>query len=312
MTPKSVCRTTAPDSESDLQRSDYQSNLKKYSLALTCYNLYLLGSIIKCLGHRRHFSGRASSWDDPMQLSGRQDPKTKWPCSTLSCRLDLSPHEAKVRCVYLNVVVLGTLLSPCLFPSLWVQVMGCLVTLWKEFRSSVQGAWHLRARETPYAPQTVSKKLSKCCLWNGSNVCLTDDGPFSSFLVLSRKIVEHYVCQCLLSPDARWWDICGFVSAGSVSRSLAFQTFRDARHLWWLLCPPAYLHDPGMARTVHPQKFSKWMLSKIVTESLGFPFHISVTVASTFRRVSLVQFHSTPECLSRQGLSGPFPTTSYR
>ena len=43
--------------------------------------------------------------------------------------------------------------------------------------------WYLSARKKPhnYALHRVSQKFPQRCLWNGSNVRLTDDGPLSPF-----------------------------------------------------------------------------------------------------------------------------------
>ena len=46
--------------------------------------------------------------------------------------------------------------------------------------SSVQDGYPC-AQKIPYALHPVSQKFPQCRLWNGSNVCLIDDGPLSSF-----------------------------------------------------------------------------------------------------------------------------------
>ena len=59
----------------------------------------------------------------------------------------------------------------------------------------------------------------------------------------------------------RWCDVLGFVPAGSVSSFSTLQIFREASHLWGLLCPPVYLlgrfSSLRMSRAVRPQEFSK-------------------------------------------------------
>ena len=40
---------------------------------------------------------------------------------------------------------------------------------------------YLCAQKSPHALNPISQKFSQCCLWNGSYVRLTDDGPLSSF-----------------------------------------------------------------------------------------------------------------------------------
>ena len=54
----------------------------------------------------------------------------------------------------------------------------CLV--FPEF-SSFSSRWHLCARKSPYALHPVSQKFPQLCLWNDSNVRLTDEVPLSSF-----------------------------------------------------------------------------------------------------------------------------------
>ena len=41
--------------------------------------------------------------------------------------------------------------------------------------------WYLCVRKIPYGLHPVSQKFPQRCLWNGSDVRLTDDGPLSSF-----------------------------------------------------------------------------------------------------------------------------------
>ena len=53
---------------------------------------------------------------------------------------------------------------------------------------------------------------------------------------LSRPFKED---RLALIP--RWCDVLGFAPAGNVSSFSTLQIFREARRLWWLLCPPVYL-----------------------------------------------------------------------
>ena len=57
------------------------------------------------------------------------------------------------------------------------------MTKFRRLCSSVQfsSRWYLCARKIPYALHSVSQKFPQRCLWNGSNVRLTDDGFLSSF-----------------------------------------------------------------------------------------------------------------------------------
>ena len=46
--------------------------------------------------------------------------------------------------------------------------------------------------------------------------------------------------------------VVSFLLAGSVSSSSTLRIFREANHLWWLLCPPVYLL--GYFPCLHPTK----------------------------------------------------------
>ena len=69
-------------------------------------------------------------------------------------------------------------------------------------------------------------------------------------LILSRKIVWHFLFLHLFPPGDRWCDVLGFVPTGSVSVSSTLLTFQEAIHLWRLLCPPVCLlgHFPSFWR----------------------------------------------------------------
>ena len=86
-----------------------------------------------------------------------------------------------------------------------------------------------------YALNPISQSL-KGCHSASSSVDLIDMG-----LVLPTKIAE---CFCFLCPSPQgswWWDVLGYVPAGSVSSSSTLQIFWDTNHLRQLLCLPVYL-----------------------------------------------------------------------
>ena len=136
-------------------------------------------------------------------------------------------------------------------------------------------SWYLCARKNPYALHPVSQKVPQRCLWDSSNVRLIESNPLSSFQGISSG-VSSFHDSLLHSIDGVF---LGFVPAGNVSSSWALKIFREASHLWWLLCPPVYLlcHS-DMSRAVHSQEFSK----VDADHCLGFPFHFLITVASLF------------------------------
>ena len=74
-----------------------------------------------------------------------------------------------------------------------------------------------------------------------------------SFLVLSKKIVQHFLFLCLdISPRRSKCDVLGFVSVSSVSSSSTLQIFRRASHLRG--CFALQFTYSGMSRTVYPQE----------------------------------------------------------
>ena len=104
----------------------------------------------------------------------------------------------------------------------------------------------MRARESPYALHPVSRDFPQCCPWNSSNVCLIDDGPFSSqriqtmrlysLFVLSRKIVERFLFLRLSpSGDRRSMVWCPWLCARRQCRVMAMHshTFAHTTRLFW-------------------------------------------------------------------------------
>ena len=93
----------------------------------------------------------------------------------------------------------------------------------------------------------ISLKFPQWCLCNSSNTGLIDDGPFLSFPGRLSSAGSLYplsfrwlMVQCL-SPSGGWWcSVFGFVPKDNVQSSKTLLIFRDASHLWWLLCLPVY------------------------------------------------------------------------
>ena len=89
--------------------------------------------------------------------------------------------------------------------------------------------WYLCARKSPHALHPVSQKFPQHCLWNGSNVRLTDDGSLSSFQGRSSSASSFHAS--LSPPGDRWCDALGFLSACSVSSSSTLSDRPDAKLL---------------------------------------------------------------------------------
>ena len=105
-------------------------------------------------------------------------------------------------------------------------------------------------------------------------------------LVLSRKIVLRFLFPRLSPPDDRWCDALGFVLACRVSSFSILQIFREASHLWGLLCPPVYLldHFPLLQHVQGspPAGGLEGECRPSTHFSLGFPFHYSLFVATSW------------------------------
>ena len=73
--------------------------------------------------------------------------------------------------------------------------------------------------------------------------------------------------------------------SGNISSSSTLQIFREASHLWGLLCPSVYLIDrfPPLwhVQGSTPTEVFKGGCRPLTHSSLGFPFHFSLFVASS-------------------------------
>ena len=104
-------------------------------------------------------------------------------------------------------------------------------------------------------------------------------------LVLSRKIVWLFLFQRPSPPGDQWYDVLGLLPAGGVSSFSTLQIFREASHLWGLLCPPIVLlsrfpslrHFQGST----PTGVFEGGCGPLIHSSLGFPFYFSLFVASS-------------------------------
>ena len=93
----------------------------------------------------------------------------------------------------------------------------------------------------------------------------------------SKKIISSFNLFPCLSPPGDWWcDVRGFVPAGSASSFSTLQIFREASHLWGLLCPLVYLlcHFPSLRHVQGstPTGVFEDGCRPSTHSSLGFPF----------------------------------------
>ena len=175
------------------------------------------------------------------------------------------------------------------------MLSACLISV--QFNSR----WYLCARKSPYALHPVSQMFPQRCLRNS-------DWRWPS-LVISKKIVQSFLCPRLCPPCDRWCDVLGFVPAGSVSNCSTLQIFRDASHLWGLLCPPVYLlghfgslrHIQGSTCT--HRIFRRWR-STIGTFQSGLPdrrFIFCSKFIESVRRRTCVVWLSPLEAINPAG-----------
>ena len=154
--------------------------------------------------------------------------------------------------------------------------------------SSVQDCiYALRKAYTCSRP--VSQKFPQCCLWNSSNICLTDDGPFSSFWgrslcassfqarplqmtdgVMSLDLSPQVVSQAPpnFRPSEMYTTCNGCLACQS---TLSHFPSLYAQPFPFTLCSAISLHS-GMPRVVQPQVFKGgcWTPTHAIH---GFLFH---------------------------------------
>ena len=120
--------------------------------------------------------------------------------------------------------------------------------------------WYLcTVWKSPHALHPVSQKFPQRCLWNGSRVCLTDNGPLSSFH--GRSSSASFVHASLLQA----------IDSLMMSLALCLQVVSQASQHFRLsekqatcedcfacqsICSAISFHS-SMSRAVHPQEFSK-------------------------------------------------------
>ena len=102
--------------------------------------------------------------------------------------------------------------------------------------------WYPCTQKSQYVLHPVSQKFSQCHLWNGFNVRLIDDDPFSSFQGKLSSTSSFHSSLFQRISGAMPLALCPQVVAQVP------QHFWKASHLRQLLCPPVYLlsHFPSL------------------------------------------------------------------
>ena len=93
---------------------------------------------------------------------------------------------------------MGGWLSGCIFMRNSVFSLKCYLHTW----------------ESPYEVKPISQEFPQHCSGNTSNFYVIN----VPFLILSMKIIKHFF-PGLSSPGHQWFNVLGFVCAGSISRS---------------------------------------------------------------------------------------------
>ena len=123
-----------------------------------------------------------------------------------------------------------------------------------------------------------SQVFPQCCLWNSSNVCLSDDGPLSS--CQGRPSSASFFHASLLQAIDMALALCPHVvsQASQHFRSSGKQATREGCFARHSVSSVVSLHS-GMSRAVFTGVFEGGCRPSTYF-SLGFPFHFSLFVAS--------------------------------
>ena len=103
----------------------------------------------------------------------------------------------------------------------------------------------------------ISQKFLQCCLWNGSNVRLTDNSPLLSFEGRSSSTSSfHISLQGIDSVKSLVLCLLVVSQASQYFRSSKKQATCEGCFAHKSICSVISLHS-SMSRAVHPQEFSK-------------------------------------------------------
>ena len=133
--------------------------------------------------------------------------------------------------------------------------------------------WYLCARKSPYALHPVSQKFPQCRLSNGSNVCLIDDSPLSSFVERPSSTSSFHASLLQVIDGVMFLALCPHVvsQAPHHFRSSKMQATHDSCFSHQSISSVVSFHYIT-SRAVPPQEFS------LTHSSLGFLFHPSLCV----------------------------------
>jgi len=139
----------------------------------------------------------------------------------------------------------------------------------------------MRTERSICAPPRLSSAPQRC-LWNGSNVRLTDDGPLSSFQGWSSSASSFHTSLLQAIDGVMSLDLCPQVvtQAPQHFRSSEKQVTCEGCFARKSICSVVSLHS-GMSRAVQPTGAFGGGSRPSTHSSLGFPFHFSLFIASS-------------------------------
>ena len=146
---------------------------------------------------------------------------------------------------------------------------------WTQF-SSVQDGIYVIGKASIYALHAISQKFPQCCLWNSSNVRLTD-GPLSSFQERSSSASSFHTFLLQAIDGMTFLALCPQVvsQASQHFTSSVKQATCDGCFVNQSICLAIALHS-GISRAVLPTGVFKSGCWTETHSTMGSPFHFSL------------------------------------
>ena len=147
---------------------------------------------------------------------------------------------------------------------------------WTQF-SSVQDGIYVLGKASIYALHPISQKCPQCCLWNSSNVHLTDDGHLSSFQERASSASSFHTFLLQATDGVMFLALCPQVvsQASQHFMSSVKQATCDGCFVSQSICLAIALHS-GISRAVLPTGVFKSGCWTETHSTMGFPFHFSL------------------------------------
>ena len=118
--------------------------------------------------------------------------------------------------------------------------------------------WDLCARKSPYGLHPDFQKFPQCCLWNGSNFCLTDGGPLLSFQGRSPSASSFHTFLLQAIDGVMSVALCPQVVSQTSQHFISSEKQATCEGCFPCQCICLVISPhSSMSRAVHPQEFSK-------------------------------------------------------